>query len=157
MKGLLKLLGSECWGRHDWIYKANSRGLWLECRRCGHESPGLELPAPSYRRTQQGIEDAHKLSARQPAPVAPAQGPTAAWRFVERRAGLRPPFVTRSSARETAAASTPSMGADEQRWIELWRSLSPEARAVADRMMASLATRDAALRARDAGSIAHAS
>jgi hypothetical protein len=49
------------------------------------------------------------------------------------------------------------MGADEQRWIELWRSLSPEARAVADRMMASLATRDAALRARDAGSIAHAS
>jgi len=50
------------------------------------------------------------------------------------------------------------MAADEQRWLELWRSLSPDARAVAERMMASLGERDAALRAREtAHQVAHAS
>jgi hypothetical protein len=150
MKGLLKLLGSECWGSHDWIYKANNRGLWLECRRCGHESPGLELPAPGYHRTQEGIEDAHRLGAARPGPSpVPAQAvpPTAppatppSWRFAERRAAARPPAIS----------------VDEQRWLDLWRSLSPEAREMAERMMTSLVARDAALRARDAASIAHAS
>lgn len=160
MKGLLKLLGSECWGSHDWIYKSNSRGLWLECRRCGHESPGLELPVPRYRRTQEGIEDVHRLDAG-----AAPQTPTPTWGVVERRAGWRAASAARATARDLAAprataapATSAGLSGDEQRWLERWRSLSPDARAVAERMMASLAERDTALRAREtAHRVAHAS
>lgn len=160
MKGLLKLLGSECWGSHDWIYKSNNRGLWLECRRCGHESPGLELPVPRYRRTQEGIEDVHRLDT-----ARPPQAPTPAWGFVERRAGWRAAAAARATSRDIAAprgaaapATSPGLSGDEQRWLDQWRSLSPDARAVAERMMTSLGERDAALRAREtAHHVAHAS
>lgn len=65
MWAMLKLLGSECWGDHDWIVKTNARGLWLECRHCGHESPGLELAqAPRYHQTQEGNRARHRIDVQ---------------------------------------------------------------------------------------------
>jgi hypothetical protein len=130
MWDLLKRLGTSCWGRHDWISKANSRGLWLECRRCGYESPGLELPAPRFRQTQSGNQAAHRTLRA--APVVPAE---------PRRFGGRLTTLRASVAAQwpVPAPSAPVLTDAERRWLQTWRAMSPDEQAFADRMLAGLA------------------
>lgn len=155
MLGLLRYLGSECWGNHDWLYKTNPRGLWLECRRCGHESAGVELPTPRYRRTQDGADEAHRLGGMAPAlrsaarAAASAETPVGVTgtpssrnrRFGERRAVSRP-ATSRVSATglwdATSSSSAVAATDEERRWLQAWRALSPEERLIAERMVAGL-------------------
>ena len=141
MWGLLKRLGSDCWGDHDWIAKANAHGLWLECRHCGQESAGLELPPVRYHRTQEGADEAHRLGGVPPA-VRSARAkaaPTPALRFSDRRAVGTAPIAstvtTRGATQPTPVAATTD---DERRWLQAFRALSPHERRIAERMIASL-------------------
>lgn len=149
MWGLLKHLGSDCWGNHEWISRANPRGLWLECRRCGHESPGLELPTRRYRRTQEGAEEAHRIGGMAPALWAARSGAPAASdlrRFGDGRPALRPSAVAAvpSSWDATAASSAVASTDAERRWLQAWRALSPEERVMAERVVAGLSLSQAA-------------
>jgi len=146
---LLKRLGSDCWGNHEWISKANAHGLWLECRHCGVESSGVELAPVRYRRTQDGAPDAHRLGGVAPA-LRGARGRataiTAALRFTARRGAPEPTAVglqagVAGPARAwdaTTASSAVATTDAERRWLQAWRALSPEERAIAERMVASL-------------------
>lgn len=142
--GLLRRLALPCWGDHDWIYKTNTRGLWLECRHCGEESPGLELATPRYRRTQDGAEEAHRLGGVPPARrIAAAADPPAAPlapRFWERRASRRSVTAETASTSWDVTASSSAVAATdaERRWLQAWRALSPEERVLAERMVAEL-------------------
>jgi hypothetical protein len=139
MWALLRRMGVDCWGQHDWMFKANSRGLWLECRRCGHESPGVELPAPRYRRTQEGAPEACRVGGVVPAlRTARATALTApeARQFGVRRMASRP---AATPAWDSTNASSAVAGTDaERRWLQAWRALSSEDREVAERLVAGL-------------------
>ena len=142
MWGLLRRLGSDCWGHHEWISKANVHGLWLECRHCGLESQGVELPPARYRRTQEGAKEAHRLGNTAPALQAArarAAAVSTALRFGTRRAASSSPgmVVTRPWDATTASSAVATSDA-ERRWLQAWRALSPEERVLAERMVASL-------------------
>ncbi len=145
MWGLLKRLGSDCWGHHEWISKANGHGLWLECRECGLESAGVQLPPAAYRRTQDAA-DARRIAGEAPTPVAQpsrAAGVTRALRFGARRlaqgAGVpgsaSAPHVATPSRAPVSEALVPTTDA-ERRWLQTWRAMTPEERAIAERMVA---------------------
>jgi hypothetical protein len=136
---LLRRMGVDCWGQHDWMFKTNSRGLWLECRRCGHDSPGVELPAPRYRRTQEGAPEAHRLGGVVPALHAARTTALAASeprQFGVRRVAARPTAVPAWDA--TTASSAVAATDAERRWLQAWRALPPEDREVAERLVAGL-------------------
>jgi hypothetical protein len=137
----LKRLGSDCWGNHDWISRSNSRGMWLECRHCGQESDGLELPAAGYRRTQEGADDAHRIGGVAPALRAAREPAAATWqarRFSERRAASWASGVKVARPLYGVAASAAVAADAERRWLQMFRALTPEERAVAERMVAGL-------------------
>ncbi len=142
MWGLLKRLGSDCWGNHEWISKANTHGLWLECRHCGLESTGVELPPVRYRRTQDGAQEAHRLGGVAPAlrgARAQATAITTALRFTARRIAPEPAVVGPARPWDATTASSAVATTDaERRWLQAWRALSPEERAIAERMVAGL-------------------
>ncbi|MBA2356214.1 MAG: hypothetical protein ACR2LU_10285 [Luteitalea sp.] len=151
MWGLLKRFGSDCWSGHDWISKANRRGLWLECRRCGQETPGLELPSPRYRRTQEGVDEAHRLGGMAPALKAARASAAAAAelrRFTERRVAKRPaPSAPTSSWDALAPAPAVATTEAERAWLQAWRALSSDERVMAERLVAGLSlTRQGATR-----------
>lgn len=139
MWGLLKRLSAECWGRHDWIYKANTRGLWLECRRCGQESPGLELAAPRYRQTQHGIEEAHRLGTAPTLRVVdPPADETASPRRFERRRAAHRTTPDRPALVEAATQAAERLSEAERRWLQAWRTLTPDERVLAERLLEGL-------------------
>jgi hypothetical protein len=142
MWGLLKRLSSDCWGNHEWISRANAHGLWLECRHCGLESNGLELAPVRYRRTQDGAPEAHRLGGVAPALRGARAGATAittALRFTARRTAPDPAGVGPARAWDATTASSAVATTDaERRWLQAWRALTPEERAVAERMVAGL-------------------
>lgn len=142
MWGLLKRLGSDCWGNHEWISRSNARGMWLECRHCGMESKGLELPPARYRRTQDGAEEAHRLGGMAPALQAArarAAAPVAALRFGQRRPSPAPAANASGRAWDATTASSAVATTDaERRWLQVFRGLSPDERVIAERMVASL-------------------
>lgn len=129
MWDLLKHLRTGCWGHHEWISRANSRGLWLECRRCGQESPGLELPAPRFRQTQRGNEATHRIA--RPAPSESAEPRRFGVRLTTRRASVPAQWPV-------TAGSAPALTDAERRWLQSWRAMSPEDQAIAERMVAGL-------------------
>jgi hypothetical protein len=114
MLKLLKRLSWTCWGEHEWIYRTNDRGLYLECRQCGHVSAGLALPPAQYRRTQESVPAAHRIGGVPPARIAAVSRPT-----------LRVAPLATSDA--------------ERRWLQAWRALSPEERVLAERLVARIA------------------
>ena len=141
MWGLLKRLSTECWGQHDWIYRANTRGLWLECRRCGLESPGLELAAPRYHHTQDGLADLHRLDAPPTLRAVPVDADTARPRRFERRRAHRRAEGDRpmlAAAPPDAAAAGERLSDAERRWLHAWRALTPDERVLAERMVDGL-------------------
>jgi hypothetical protein len=144
MWGLLKRLGSDCWGNHEWISRSNARGMWLECRHCGMESRGMELPPARYHRTQDGAEEAHRLGGMAPAQAARARAaaaptPATALRFGTRRASPQPASPAAARAWDATTASSAVATTDaERRWLQVFRGLSPDERLIAERMVASL-------------------
>lgn len=50
----LKRLGTAYWGHHDRISRANSRGLWLECRASAWNSRGWRYPRLAFGRRKAG-------------------------------------------------------------------------------------------------------
>jgi hypothetical protein len=141
MFGLLRRLSSDCWGNHEWISKANAHGMWLECRHCGLESEGMELPPARYVRTQEGADDAHRLGGMAPAQVARARASAvpARLRFGSRRTpSATPSTVAARSWDATAATSAVAATDAERRWLQAWRALTPEERAIAERLVAGL-------------------
>lgn len=139
---LLKRLGSDCWGNHEWISRSNAHGLWLECRHCGCESNGVELPPARYRRTQEGAEEAHRLGGLAPALQAARTRTTtaaAALRFGARRTASGPSDAGATRVWDAATSSPVVVTTDaERRWLQAWRALSPEDRAIAERLVAGL-------------------
>ncbi len=129
MWDLLKRLGTSCLGGHDWIFRANSRGLWLECCHCGYESPGLELPTPRFRRTQSGNEAAHRIPRA--APVVPAEPLRFGGHLTTLRASVPAQWPV-------TAASAPAMTDAERRWLQAWRAMTSDEQAIAERMVAGL-------------------
>jgi hypothetical protein len=139
---MLKRLGSDCWGNHEWISKSNARGMWLECRHCGVESQGVELPPVRYRRTQDGAEEAHRIGGVPPALQSArtrAVAASTALRFGARRAAAVPAATNPTRPWDATTASSAVATTDaERRWLQVWRGLSPEERVLAERMVASL-------------------
>lgn len=135
MLRLLKRLGASCWGDHEWMYRTGERGLWLECRQCGRQSAGLELPPAHYRRTQEAVAAKHRLA---PAGRSPEPEP----------AGQR--FGRRLTALPAASPAAPLSEA-ERRWLQTWRALTPDERIVAEQVVARIVARA------DAERVPHAS
>lgn len=140
MWGLLKRLSSDCWGNHEWISKANAHGMWLECRHCGLESEGVELPPARYVRTQDGVDDAHRIGGVAPAQAARARANAApsTLRFGTRRATPIAPVASARTWDATVSTSAVAATDAERRWLQAWRALTPEERAIAERLVAGL-------------------
>lgn len=141
MWGLLKRLSSDCWGQHDWIAKANAHGLWLECRHCGQESAGVELPPVRYHRTQEGAEDAHRLGgvppARRNARVKAV--PVPALRFSDKRSvGSASIAAAAKPWDATPSASMVATTDGERRWLQAFRAMSIDQRRAAEQMVSDL-------------------
>lgn len=145
MLGGLLHLGARCWTDHEWIYRSRTRGLWLECRRCGAESPGVELTTPRFRRTQEGVAAAHRLGgvapARRSAPASATTVPDPPRFDLPRVAPPPPPPSAPAPDREAAWDATVSSSAvaatdAERRWLQAWRALSPDDRVVVERLVA---------------------
>lgn len=141
MWGLLKRLSSDCWGNHEWISKTNAHGMWLECRHCGLESEGVQLPPARYVRTQEGAEDAHRLGGMAPARAARVRASAVppALRFGSRRSAPSAPVGGTTRTWDATAATSAVAATDaERRWLQAFRALTPEERTLAERLVASL-------------------
>lgn len=139
MLRLLKRLGASCWGDHEWMYRTGERGLWLECRQCGRQSAGLEMPEAHYRRTQEAVAAKHRLApagrSSEPEPAGP-------------RFGRR---LTALPATSPVASPSAPLSDAERRWLQTWRALTPEERVLAEQQVARIAAQA------DAARVPHAS